>query len=685
MSKIEASHLARRAYVYVRQSTADQVQHNAESRRRQYALEERARTLGFADVVVVDDDLGRSGGGVHRPGFERLLAALCEGNVGAVFCIEASRLARNGRDWHTLLEFCRLVDTLIVDEDGVYDPRQPNDRLVLGMKGTLSEMELATLRQRSFEALMQKARRGELLTSAPVGYVRTPDDRLEQDPDRRVRNAIGLVFRLFREVGSARQVLLRLRQEGIELPTVVYGPTGRTIAWSLPVYNTVRGVLTNPTYAGAYAYGRTKSVTRLEGGRKRVVRGFRVERAHWTVLLPDHHAGYIAFAEYEANQQQITHNAAMKGALVRGPARVGSALLAGLLRCGHCGRRLHVAYSGLNSACLRYACRGGAINHGVGKCISFGGVKADRVVAAEVLARLQPLGLRAALDAIDQRERRVDERLGQRRLALEQSRYEVVRARRQYDAVDPEHRLVASELERRWNGALAEHARIEAEVKSLEDSTPCALAPEVRERLVALGEDVPRLWEHPATDSALRKRIVRAVLREIVVTSDDQRLTLKLHWHGGDHTQVEFLRNRTGVHRWAMPEDLIALVAALARVQPDRGVASILNRLGKKTAHGHTWTEARVRSLRGDHKIAVYREGERAERDELTLQEAADMLGVSTEGVRRLIAGKQLAATQACAGAPWILCGAEVARVRDQGSARGARTDHRDQIPLILQ
>src|SRR5581483_8257195 len=452
MSKITSEHLHRQAVVYVRQSTLDQVQNNLESQRRQYALADRARALGWQEVTLIDDDLGRSGGGAHRPGFERLLALLCAGGIGAVFCIEASRLARNGRDWHTLLEFCRLVDALIVDEDGVYDARQANDRLLLGMKGTLSEMELSTLRQRSHEAAMQKARRGELFTSVAIGYVRTADDRLEKEPDRRVRKALELVFRKFRQFGSIRQVLMWLRQERIELPAIAYGPTRRAVIWKLPVYNAVHHILTNPIYAGAYAFGRTKTITRIEHGRKRTVRGLRRAQEDWQILIQNHHEGYIDWNEYQTNQRQITHNAAMKGRLVRGPARRGEALLAGLLRCGHCGRKLHVAYSGLEGRTRRYSCHGAMINHGIPeRCIRFAAYKVERLVEEELLRRLEPLGVEAALEAIERHARGNDERVAQKELALEQARFEVARARRQYDAVDPDNRLVASELERRWN------------------------------------------------------------------------------------------------------------------------------------------------------------------------------------------------------------------------------------------
>src|SRR6202158_3162791 len=263
MSKITSEHLARQAVVYIRQSTPDQVANNLESKRRQYGLADRTRQLGWNDVTVIDDDLGRSGGGVARPGFEKLLAAICEGRVGAVVSIEASRLARNGRDWHTLLEFCGVVGTLIIDEDGVYDPRHPNDRLLLGMKGTMSEMELSILRQRAHEALKQKARRGELFMTVAVGYVRSGPDRIEKDPDLRVQDALALIFRKFAELQSARQVLLWFLPEKIVLPAVRHGLGGRRLEWRAPVYNTIHHILCNPVYAGAYAYGRSASKTRI--------------------------------------------------------------------------------------------------------------------------------------------------------------------------------------------------------------------------------------------------------------------------------------------------------------------------------------------------------------------------------------------------------------------------------------
>jgi DNA invertase Pin-like site-specific DNA recombinase len=624
MNKITPEHLSRSAYVYVRQSTPDQLMNNPESRRRQYALATRARTLGWQNVIVIDDDLGRSGGGTVRPGFERLLTAICTGGAGAVLAIEASRLARNGRDWHTLLEFCTLVDSLIIDEDGVYDPKLTNDRLLLGMKGTFSELELSILRQRSQEALRLKAARGDLHTSVAVGYVRSADDRLELDPDRRVREALHLVFRKFAEFGSVRQVAIWLCDEGIKMPIVVYGPRGRMVEWRLPRYNTIHRLLTNPIYAGAYVFGRTGSRIRIEAGRKLITRSVRRLQQDWEVLIRDHHEGYISWQDYENNQRTIKGNANMKGEMVPGSVRNGGGLLAGLLRCGHCGRKLKVQHNGLRGV-ARYLCNDANINHGRrAKCIAFGNMRIDAVVSVEVLSVLAPLGLDAALQAIADHERAGVERLRQIELALEQARYEAARAHRQYDAVDPENRLVAGDFERRWNERLAEVARLEDSLREARDEHPPALTEAERAEILTLGTDLERLWNHPAASAATRKRILRAVLEEIIVTAEPGHLRVKLHWKGGDHTSLEVAKNRAGQHRWKTSATTEQLIRDLARLLPDGSIASLLNRLGARTARGHTWTQQRVCVFRNDHNIAVYRDGERAERGELILREAAD-------------------------------------------------------------
>jgi excisionase family DNA binding protein len=672
MNKITADHLSRAAYIYVRQSTPGQLIHNPESRRRQYGLKDRAQALGWENVIVIDEDLGHTASGTARAGFDNLLAAVCTGAAGAVFAIEASRLARNGRDWHTLLEYCALVNCLIVDEDGVHDPKLTNDRLVLGMRGTFSELELSILRQRSQEAKRLKAARGDLYSIVAVGYVRSADNRLEIDPDKRVREAIHLVFRKFAEFGSVRQVVLWLKDEGIAVPIVVYGAEGRMIEWQLPNYDTIHRKLTNPVYAGTYVYGRTGSQISIEAGRKQITRKIRRSRKEWEVLIPGHHEGYISWEEYERNQQIISGNANMKGVMVRGSVRDGDGLLAGLLRCGHCGRKLKVFHQRRGST--RYLCNGAFRDDAQRiKCLAFGNTRVDAAVSEEVLRVISPLGLDAALQTIADREGITAERLQQIGLALEQARYEAARAHRQYNAVDPENRLVAGDLERRWNERLAEVRRLEDELRIAHETQSPALSEVERAEILALGTDLPRLWNHSAATAATRKRILRTVLEEIVVTAASDRLQLKLHWKGGDHTTLEVVKNRPGEHRWKTSAEIERLIRDLARLVPDRTIAAILNRFGMTTAKGHTWTQQRVTVFRNDHQIAVYREGERAQRGEVNLQEAATRLGVSRMTVIRLIGDKLLPAKQTCVGAPYVIREADL----DLSAVRRAIKDGR--------
>ena len=654
--KITPDHLARGAFIYIRQSTVDQLANNHESRRRQYGLAERARALGWTDVTVIDDDLGRSGSGVSRPGFERLLAAICEGRVGAVFAIEASRLARNGRDWHTLIEFCGLVGTVIVDEDGIYEPRHPNDRLLLGMKGTMSELELSLLRARSMEALKQKARRGELFFTVAVGYVKVGRDKIEMNPDRRVRETIGLVFTRFAEMQSIRQVFLSLRADQIALPYIdAKTPGQHQLRWKPPVYATVNNLLTNPVYAGAYVFGRTGSRMTIENGRKRILRGYRKDRSDWAVLLVDHHEGYLSWADYERNQRLIADNANGKGMMVRGAVRKGEALLAGLLRCGHCGRRLLVSYNGTKGDIGRYHCDATRSNPEAAPCISFGALRVDQAVGAEIVRLLQPLGVEAAIRVITDGEHQAGEKQRQIELALEQARYEAARARRQYDAVDPDNRLVAGELERRWNAALAAVDELEKELGALVRQRPAVLGAEERQRLLRMGADLEAAWHHPAATAVTRKRIIRAVLREVVAHAEDDQIRLLLHWQGGDHTHLTVRKNRRGQTRWAVEPETTDLIRACARLMPDKAIAGMLNRTGKRTGRLNGWTQSRVRGFRNTHGIAVYVEGEWAERGEITLTEAAKMLDLSPLTVLRWIRAGIIPAEQYCKGSPWVI------------------------------
>jgi DNA invertase Pin-like site-specific DNA recombinase len=673
MIKITADHLGRGAFVYIRQSTGDQVLHNPESRRRQYALADRARQLGWTTVEVIDDDLGRSGGGVNRPGFERLLAAICEGRVGAVFAIEASRLARNGRDWHTLIEFCGLVGTILVDEDGIYDARHPNDRLLLGMKGTMSELELSLFRQRSQEALKQKARRGALFLGVAAGYVRAGRDRIEKDPDQRVQDALRLVFAKFAQLQSVRQVHLWLRDEDISLPVACHSAAeGHGTVWRLPLYNTVHNILTNPVHAGAYAFGRTMSKMSVEEGRKRVKRGLRRPQTEWDVLLRDRHEAYISWSEFERNQRVIADNATGKGPLVKGAVRRGELLLTGLLRCGHCGRKLHVSYGGKTG---RYLCHGGRLNHGTERCISFGGLRADHAVGTEVLRVLKPLGSNAAVKALEAQTSETSAALRQLDLELQQARFAAAHARRQYDAVDPDNRLVARELERRWNEALQIVCRLEGEIAALAARKPAPLGEAERRHLMQLGADLELAWSHPAARAETRKRILRAALHEIVVRIEGGFVEMVLHWQGGDHTALKLQMNSAGKHRWTVPGDTLSLIRELARMMPDPQVARLLNRAGKPTGRGNGWTKARVCSFRSHHSIAVHRADEWAERGEITLEAAAQIMGVSEMTALRMVRRGIIKGRQLCRGAPWVIEAKELAAYCERNAPRPPTPD----------
>jgi len=655
MTKITAEHLSRSAIVYVRQSTFYQVINNLESGRRQYGLVERARQLGWSDVQVIDEDLGRSGSGTARAGFERLLTAVCERIVGAVLSLEASRLARNGRDWHTLLEFCGLVGTLIVDEDGVYDPRLPNDRLLLGMKGTMSEMEVSVFRQRSIEAIRQKARRGEYFSTVGVGYVKCDGDRIEKDPDRRVREAISLIFSKFAELQTVRQVLVWIRQEQILLPVLQQGPGKQPILWKTPVYHTLHHILTNPVYAGAYAFGRRGTTVALAEGRKRMIRTIRRKADSWEVLIKDHHEGYISWEEFARNQEIISDNANGKSYLGRGSIRRGEALLPGLFRCGRCGRKLTVHYGSRGTHTQRYACRGAFTERAEMSCISFGGMRVDRVVAQEVLERVQPFGVEAALTAMKNLERESSEKRLQLENALEQARFEAARAHRQYDASDPENRLVTAELERRWNERLIAVRALEEEIARLATDQKPVLTSYDRDRLLLLGEDLARAWNNPDVTNETRKKIVRLLIKEIVVDISENTIDLIIHWQGGDHTRLTIKKNRAGQTRWSTDDDVIGLIEALARHMPDKSIAAVLNRSRRQTGRGNTWTRMRICSVRNQKGISPYQEGERKARGEVTLNEAADILTISPSTVLRMIGTGLLPAQQLCKGAPWII------------------------------
>ncbi|MBC7925418.1 MAG: recombinase family protein [Bryobacteraceae bacterium] len=652
--KITTDHLSRRAIVYIRQSSPGQVIHNQESQRRQYGLADHARSLGFHSVEVIDEDLGRSGSGqVERPGFQHLVAEVCTGQVGAVLSIEASRLARNGRDWHHLIELCGLVRALVIDPDGIYDPCLLNDRLLLGLKGTMSEFELNLLRQRSLEAIRQKAKRGELQFRLPVGFRWTRHGKVEVDPDRRIQNAIRLAFTKAGELGSARQVLLWFRGEKVELPALVLDSSGADIEWKLPVYNTIWHMLRNPMYAGAYAFGKTEARTRVVGGRARKSEGHPKPFNEWTVLIRDHHPGYITWEQFESNQSMLARNAHMKSRMEPKAGRGGRSLLAGLLRCRRCGRMLHVTYSGTHGEVPRYHCRGAHINHGADWCISFGGLKPDRAVAAEILKAVEGNAIEAALEVAARIAEQQRERQHSLSLELEQARYEARLAARRYESVDPDNRLVAAELEARWNSALSKAGEVEQRLRENEGPARSIQIPD-RHLLYSLAQNLPAVWNSPATDMRLKQRIVRILVEEIVADVDETtgEIVLLIHWSGGRHSELRMKKNLTGRHSRCTDLETIDVLKRMAERFPDDQIAATLNRLGLHTGPGNTWTEGRVRAVRSYHQLPPY-SAATTTRETLTLEQASERLGISHKVVRRLIEAQKISATQVVPWAPW--------------------------------
>lgn len=651
--KLTAERLDRGAIVYIRQSTPGQVLHHQEGKRRQYALKEHAHQLGFQRVAVIDEDLGRSGSGlVERSGFQQLVGSVCAGGVGAVFCIEASRLARNGREWHHLIELCGMTGTVIVDPDGIYDPTLMNDRLLLGLKGTMSEFELNRLRQRSAEAIGQKAQRGELQFGLPLGYVWTAEGRIEKEPDLRVQQALLLVFSKMTELGSVRQVLLWFRREGIALPMRSQDqPGGRTI-WGPAVYSALLKLLANPIYGGAYAFGKTKTRTRVIDGRARTSVGHKKPRSEWTVLIPDHHLGYISWEQYERNQAMLAANVHMKARMEPKAGRGGRALLSGLLRCRRCGRMLYVGYSGSQGTVLRYQCRGAHMRDGGTRCITFSGLRVDRAVAGEVLHAISGNAVEAAVEAAEQMRRQVGEQRRAVELEVEQARYEAKLSARRYEAVDPEHRLVAGELEARWNAAMQKVQDLEDRLRDFDNAGKMPAIPD-KEILLSLAQDLPAVWNAPGTEAGLKQRIVRILVEELVVDVDEEKqdTVVLIHWAGGRHSELRVKKNGTGHHGQSTGEEAIGVIRQMAGRYADGEIAATLNRLSLRTGAGNSWNAQRVYGLRRQHELpnAV----SPAEHRTVTLQEAVDRIGISELSIRRMIEQKVLPATQIVPCAPW--------------------------------
>jgi DNA invertase Pin-like site-specific DNA recombinase len=658
--KIKPEHLARKAIVYLRQSSEKQVRQNKESQNLQYAVAERMRALGWKQVEIIDSDLGFSAGmaSARREGFERVLSSVALGEVGIVGSREVSRLSRTDKDWCRLLEVCQIFGTLIADEQQVYDLNYLDDQLVLGIKGTLSVVELKVIRQRMLAGQESKARRGELFKRLPVGYAVDALGKVALHPDRRVCEAIELVFVKFRERWSVRQTFQWFRDHDVELPA---NPIrGNRLVWKIPSQSLVRDILCNPFYAGAYVWGRRPVTTLLVEGRleKRQSAMRRAEECR--VFIRDHHVGYIDWATYEENQRMIRRNSVnWQGDESMAAIRAGQGLLVGLLRCGHCGRKLHVRYWGGRGTNARYLCNGD-YDDGGQYCIGFGGSSVDRRVGQEVLKVISPLGAEASLRALE--ELRVGDAAQRAALSnkLAQLEYEAKRAFEQYDAVDARNRLAASELERRWNEKLGEIETAKQRLSSL-DSKRYSVSPEEETRIRSMGDNFAEVWRSDHCTPTLKKMIFRTVIEEIIVRADAERKVLELvmHWKGGAHTQLVMERPRPATET-TTPMEALEIIRRMAIRHGDDQIASVLNRLGYSTGKGKRWNQTRVHTARRNHSI----DGQKRalpDPERVSLNEAARICGVSHRTIERLVESGLLMREQVTPRAPWQIRRADLA------------------------
>lgn len=649
-----SAHHARLAYVYIRQSSLQQVLHHVESQRRQRSLVERAVQLGWKPerVQLLDEDLGRSGGRAQRrSGFERLLSAVALGEVGIIFSLEVSRISRDNRNWYHLLDICAITHTLIADAEGLYDPRTYNDRLLLGLKGTMSEAELHLMKQRLVEAVRAKARRGEFRHRLAAGYDWDEAGRIQKTADEQVRSTIAQVFARFDELGSVHGAHCALVEQGQAVP--VRAGRGTALRWGVPSEGYVSRLLKNPVYAGAYAWGRRQVEERLDAEQRPVKRMRSRAPEGWHALIKEHHEGYISWEHYERNQRAIEANW-RAGAARPGAAREGASLLQGLVLCGRCGRSMKVNYHHRKGT-IRYVCWNAHRQRGGALCQSFGAARLERAFEALVLEALEPAGMQAMAQAsvmhteAQQRERAHTEQ------RLERSRYEVDLARRQYDAVDPANRLVARELERRWERSLEECSRIETETSARLEALEQPLGAEERAHLESFARELPRLWQAPSTRVQDKKRVVRCLIENTVVTvCEADTLQARVHWAGGEVSTLEVPKGRSGVHRYVTDPELVALVRVLAAEFADDQIARILHRKRLKTSKGLPFNAQRVTNIRSRYDIPGHTRAKLGgDQHVYTVEQAAQFLSVSRKTLDKWIATGLLRARQLTQGAPW--------------------------------
>jgi DNA invertase Pin-like site-specific DNA recombinase len=680
--KITSSHLCRAALIYVRQSTLAQLERNTESTARQYDLVNRARQLGWPPeaIRVIDGDLGISGSVTgQRAGFEGMVAEVALGQVGIILALEASRLARDNAAWYRLLDLAGVCDTLVADADGVYHPALFTDRLVLGLMGIMAESELHVLRARLEGGIKNKAARGELRRGLPVGLIwGEGDGEICFCPDEAVTGVLRATFEQFAVSGSVRATWLWLRAQGLRWPlqqaVYLHGKPGE-ITWVEPTYHAVHTTLTHPAYAGAYVYGRTRDERCLGPDGALRTRRRTLPRDQWEVLIPDHHPGFIDWETYLANQARIGSNIRPQASRPgTGAVREGSALLQGLATCGTCGRKLAIFYRGPAKTVPNYYCQGpGELVNGRGsRHMNVGGQGIDAAVAAAFLAALQPAALQACLHAAEQLEHGHDAALDQHRRQAEQARYQAVRAERRYRAVDPENRLVARGLETEWNTALQQLADADAELARRQAARPKSLTPAERAAILALGDDLGQVWDAPTTSDKDRKQLLRTLIDEVNITArrddPDPHAALVLRWKGGAITELTVPLRRPQP-KIRTDDDTVDLVRRLAVHYPDAIIAGILNRQGRCTPRGLSYTAGRVQGLRHYRGIPRHQPAASApaEGELLNVAQAARQLGIAPSTLLRWLNDGFIAGEQVTPGAPW--------RVRLTDQLRGMLTD----------
>jgi len=650
--KIKPEHLARKAIVYLRQSSDKQVRQNKESQRLQYDLADRMRALGWKEVEVVVCDLGSSAAiaSARREGFERVLSSVALGDVGIVASREASRLSRTDKDWCRLIEVCQIFGTLIGDEQQVYDLNYLDDQLVLGIKGTLSVVELKILRQRMQAGQESKARRGELFKRLPVGYALDALSKVVFHPDQRVCEAIQLVFTKFRERWSVRQTFQWFRDHDVELPA---NPIeGTRLVWKIPTQGLIRDILRNPFYAGAYVWGRRPVGTLLVEGRLEKRQGATRRAEECRVFIPAHHVGYIDWATYEENQRMIHRNSVnWQVDESMSAIRAGQGLLVGLLRCGHCGRKLHVRYWGGRGTNARYLCKGD-YDDGGQYCIGFGGASVDRRLSQELLKVISPFGMEASLRAIEELSAGDAAQRAVLSSKLEQLEYEAKKAFEQYDAVDARNRLAAAELERRWNEKLEEIGTVKERLASLNEKRH-SLSVEEEARIYQMGKDFAEIWQSDRCPPTLKKMIFRTAMEEIIVRTDAEKKTLEftIHWKGGAHTQLVMERPRP-MTEIATPMEALEIIRRMAVRHGDDQIASVLNRLGYSTGKQKRWNQNRVATARRNYSIPGQKRA-LPDAEKVSLSEAARICGVSHRTIERLVEAGLLKCEQVAPRAPW--------------------------------